>query len=221
MHNLRDTLALKATEFKDIVKIGRTHYMDAVPLTLGQEFSGYVQQTENGIHSIRNALKMISELALGGSAVGTGLNTPPGYAELVAEKIADLTGFPFVSAPNKFESLASNDAMVGLSSALKQTAVSLMKIANDISMLGSGPRSGLGELILPVNEPGSSIMPGKVNPTQAEALLMVCAQVLGNDVTVAVGSSNGHFELNTFRPVVAYNVLESARSSGRCMCFIQ
>jgi len=214
LKKLRDTLAFKAAEFKDIVKIGRTHYMDAVPLTLGQEFSGYVQQTENGIRSIRNALKMISELALGGSAVGTGLNTPTGYAVLVAEKIAGLTGFPFISAPNKFESLASNDAMVGLSSALKQTAVSLMKIANDISMLGSGPRSGFGELILPVNEPGSSIMPGKVNPTQAEALLMVCAQVLGNDVTVAVGSSNGHFELNTFRPVVAYNVLESANLLG-------
>jgi len=214
LKKLRDTLAFKAAEFKDIVKIGRTHYMDAVPLTLGQEFSGYVQQTENGIRSIRNALKMISELALGGSAVGTGLNTPTGYAVLVAEKIAGLTGFPFISAPNKFESLASNDAMVGLSSALKQTAVSLMKISNDISMLGSGPRSGFGELILPVNEPGSSIMPGKVNPTQAEALLMVCAQVLGNDVTVAVGSSNGHFELNTFRPVVAYNVLESANLLG-------
>jgi fumarate hydratase class II len=214
LHILRDTLALKATEFKDIVKVGRTHYMDAVPLTMGQEFSGYAQQTENGIRSIRDALKMICELALGGSAVGTGLNTPPGYAELVADKISDLTGFPFVTAPNKFQSLASNDAMVGLSSALKQTAVSLMKIANDISILGSGPRSGIGEIILPANEPGSSIMPGKINPTQAEALLMVCAQIIGNDVTVAVGSSQGHFELNTFRPVVAYNVLESARLLG-------
>lgn len=207
---LRDSLAKKEAEYNDIVKIGRTHLMDAVPLTLGQEFSGYVRQTDNGIRAIDNALVMVSELALGGSAVGTGLNTPEGFAARVAEKVASLTGMPFVSAPNKFESLAAHDAMVELSSALKRLAVSLMKIANDIRLLGSGPRCGIGELILPANEPGSSIMPGKVNPTQTEAVTMVCAQVIANDVAVALGGSGGHFELNTYKPLIAANVLQSA-----------
>jgi fumarate hydratase class II len=214
VQKLRDTLALKSSQFRDIVKIGRTHFMDAVPLTLGQEISGYVQQIDNGIRSIRNALKMVSELALGGSAVGTGLNTPAGYSGLVAAEIAQLTNLPFVTAPNKFESLAAHDAMVELSSALKRSAVSLMKIANDIRMLGSGPRCGIGEIIIPDNEPGSSIMPGKVNPTQVEALTMVCAQIIGNDVAVTIGGSNGHFELNVFKPLIAANVLQSARLLG-------
>ncbi len=214
MQKLRNSLARKSDEFKDIVKIGRTHYMDAVPLTLGQELSGYVQQIDNGIRAIRNSLVMVGELALGGSAVGTGLNTPSGYSELVAGKIAELTGFPFVSAANKFESLAAHDAMVELSSALKRSAISLMKIANDIRILSSGPRGGISEIIIPANEPGSSIMPGKVNPTQAEALLMVCAQVIGNDVAVTIGNSGGNLELNTFKPLIAANVLQSARLLG-------
>jgi len=204
----------------DVVKIGRTHFMDAVPITLGQELSGYVQQIDNGKRSVNNALKMIRELALGASAVGTGINTPQGYSGLVAEKIAELTGYPFLSAANKFESLAAHDAMVELSAALKRTAVSLMKIANDITMLSSGPRCGIGEIIIPDNEPGSSIMPGKVNPTQAEALTMVCAQVMGNDVAVTIGAANGHFELNVFKPLIAANVLQSARLLGdACVSF--
>jgi fumarate hydratase, class II len=214
MQKLRDTLLRKSAEFKNIVKTGRTHFMDAVPLTFGQELSGYVQQIDNGIRVIDNALKMVSELALGGSAVGTGMNTPSGYSVIVAQKIAELTGLPFVSAANKFESLAAHDAMVELSAALKRSAVSLMKIANDIIMLSSGPRGGIGELIIPANEPGSSIMPGKINPTQAEALTMVCAQIMGNDVTVTIGGSNGHFELNVFKPLIAANVLQSARLLG-------
>ena len=214
MQKLRDAFAFKAEEFRDIVKVGRTHLMDAVPLTLGQEFSGYVHQIDNGIRVIRNALKMIRELALGGSAVGTGLNTPVGYPELVAKNITQLTHLPFITAPNKFESLASNDAMVELSSALKRSAVSLMKIANDIRLLSSGPRCGIGELIIPENEPGSSIMPGKTNPTQVEALTMVCSQVIGNDVAVSVGGSNGQLELNVYKPLIAANVLQSARLLG-------
>ena len=214
LRKLRDALLEKVKSFSSIVKTGRTHFMDATPLTLGQEFSGYAQQVENSIRAIHNALEMIRELALGGTAVGTGLNAPKGYAEKVAAKIAELTGFPFVSAPNKFESLAAHDAVVELSGALKRTAVSLMKIANDIRMLSSGPRSGIGEIIIPDNEPGSSIMPGKVNPTQPEALSMVCAQVIGNDVAVSIGGINGHFELNVFKPVMAANVLQSARLLG-------
>ncbi len=217
---LRNTLDKKAKDFKNIVKTGRTHFMDATPLTLGQEFSGYVQQIDNSIRAINNALTMILELALGGTAVGTGLNAPKGYDVLVAKKIAEFTGFPFVTAPNKFEALAAHDAMVELSGALKRTAVSLMKIANDIRMLSSGPRSGIGEIIIPDNEPGSSIMPGKVNPTQPEAMTMVCAQVIGNDVAVTVGGMNGHFELNVFKPVMAANVLQSARLIGdACVSF--
>jgi fumarate hydratase class II len=195
---LRDTLDKKAKTFESIVKTGRTHFMDATPLTLGQEFSGYVQQLDNGMRAVNNALEMVRELALGGTAVGTGLNAPKGYSVLVAKKIAELTGLPFVTAPNKFESLAAHDAMVELSGALKRLAVSLMKIANDIRILSSGPRSGIGELVIPDNEPGSSIMPGKVNPTQPEALTMVCAQVIGNDVAVSIGGMQGHFELNVF-----------------------
>jgi len=217
---LRDTLAEKANEFKDIVKTGRTHFMDATPLTLGQEFSGYVQQLDNGIRALKSAIEMVSELALGGTAVGTGLNTPKGYDVLVAKKIAEFTGLPFVTAPNKFEALAAHDAMVELSGALKRVAVSLMKIANDIRMLSSGPRSGIGEIIIPDNEPGSSIMPGKVNPTQPEAMTMVAAQVMGNDVAVSIGGSNGHFELNVFKPLIAANVLQSARLIGdACVSF--
>ena len=220
LEKLRNTLNKKAGEFSDIVKTGRTHFMDATPLTLGQEFSGYVQQIDNSIRAIKNALVMITELALGGTAVGTGLNTPKGYDVLVATKIAELTGLPFVTAPNKFEALASHDAMVELSGAYKRTAVSLMKIANDVRMLSSGPRCGIGEIIIPDNEPGSSIMPGKVNPTQPEAMTMVCAQVMGNDVTVGIGGSNGHFELNVFKPVIAANVLQSGRLLGdACVSF--
>ena len=220
MQKLRDTLDRKAKEFRDIVKTGRTHFMDATPLTLGQEFSGYVQQIDNGITAIKTALEAVRELALGGTAVGTGLNTPKGYDVLVAKKIAALTGFPFVTAPNKFEALAAHDAMVELSGALKRAAVSLMKIGNDIRMLSSGPRCGIGEIIIPDNEPGSSIMPGKVNPTQPEALTMVCAQVMGNDVAVTIGGSLGHFELNVFKPVIAANVLQSARLIGdACVSF--
>jgi len=214
MLKLRNNLASKSDDYMDVIKVGRTHLMDAVPITLGQELSGYVQQIDNGIRSIRNALVMISELALGGSAVGTGLNTPEGYSELAAKKIGELTGLPFVSAPNKFESLASNDAMVELSGALKRSAVSLMKIANDIRLLSSGPRSSIHEIIIPENEPGSSIMPGKVNPSQAEALAMVCAQVIGNDVAVTIGGSNGNLELNVFKPLIAANVLQSASLLG-------
>ena len=214
MQKLHDTLKEKSETFKDIVKIGRTHFMDATPLTLGQEFSGYVQQIENGIRAIKNALGAVRELALGGTAVGTGLNAPNGYDILVARKIAELTGLPFITAPNKFEALAAHDAMVELSGALKRSAVSLMKIANDIRMLSSGPRCGIGELTIPDNEPGSSIMPGKVNPTQPEALTMVCAQVIGNDVAVSIGGANGHFELNVFKPLIAANVLQSARLIG-------
>jgi fumarate hydratase, class II len=220
MKKLRDTLNQKATEYRTIVKTGRTHFMDATPLTLGQEFSGYVQQIDNSIRAINNALEMVVELALGGTAVGTGLNTPKGYDVLVAKKIAELTGYPFVTAPNKFEALAAHDAMVELSGALKRAAVSLMKVANDIRMLSSGPRCGIGEIIIPDNEPGSSIMPGKVNPTQPEALTMVCAQVMGNDVAVSIGGALGHFELNVFKPVIAANVLQSARLLGdACVSF--
>ena len=214
IENLRDTLDAKSLEFKDIVKTGRTHFMDATPLTLGQEFSGYVAQLNKSLKTIHHSLEAVQELALGGTAVGTGLNTPKGYDVLVAKKIAEFTGLPFETAENKFEALAAHDAIVELSGALKRTAVSLMKIGNDIRMLSSGPRCGIGELLLPENEPGSSIMPGKVNPTQPEALTMVCAQGMGNDVTVSVAGSNGHFELNVFKPVMAYNVLESARLIG-------
>ncbi len=222
MKKLRDALAKKTEEFKSIVKTGRTHFMDATPLTLGQEFSGYVQQIDNSMRAIKNALEVVLELALGGTAVGTGLNTPKGYDVLVAKKIADLTGYPFITAPNKFEALAAHDAMVVLSGALKRSAVSLMKIANDIRMLSSGPRCGIGEIIIPDNEPGSSIMPGKVNPTQPEALTMVCAQVIGNDVAVSIGGMNGHFELNVFKPVIAANVLQSARLIGdACVSFTE
>jgi fumarate hydratase class II len=220
MEKLRDTLQKKSEEYKSIVKTGRTHFMDATPLTLGQEFSGYTQQITNSIRAVKNALEVVRELALGGTAVGTGLNTPKGYDVLVAKKIADLTGLPFVTAPNKFEALAAHDAMVELSGALKRSAVSLMKIANDIRMMSSGPRSGIGEIIIPDNEPGSSIMPGKVNPTQPEAMTMVCAQVMGNDVAVSIGGSNGHFELNVFKPLIAANVLQSARLIGdACVSF--
>src|ERR1043166_4586387 len=220
MEKLRDTLKKKSAEYQSIVKTGRTHFMDATPLTLGQEFSGYVQQIDNGIRALKNALEAVRELALGGTAVGTGLNTPKGYDVLVAKKIADLTGLPFITAPNKFEALAAHDAMVELSGALKRVSVSLMKIANDIRMLSSGPRSGIGEIVIPDNEPGSSIMPCKVNPTQPEALTMVCAQVMGNDVTVSIGGSMGHFELNVFKPVIASNVLQSARLIGdACVSF--
>jgi fumarate hydratase class II len=220
MTKLRDTLQAKAEAFKDIVKTGRTHVMDATPLTLGQEFGGYVQQLTNSIRAINNALEMVKELALGGTAVGTGLNTPKGYDVLVAKKIAESTGYPFVTAPNKFEALAAHDAMVELSGALKRAAVSMMKIANDIRMLSSGPRSGIGEIVIPDNEPGSSIMPGKVNPTQPEAMTMVAAQVMGNDVAVSIGGSNGHFELNVFKPLIAANVLQSARLIGdACVSF--
>jgi len=214
MLKLRETLFQKSEAFHSIVKTGRTHFMDATPLTLGQEFSGYVQQIDNSIRAIRNATEMVSEIALGGTAVGTGLNSPNGYAELVAAKISAFTGLPFVTAPNKFEALAANDAMVELSGALKRTAVSLMKIGNDIRMLSSGPRCGIGEITIPANEPGSSIMPGKVNPTQSEALTMVCAQVMGHDVAVTIGGANGHFELNVFKPLIAANVLQSARLIG-------
>lgn len=220
MTTLRNTLAEKSKAFASIVKTGRTHFMDATPLTLGQEFSGYVQQIDNSIRAVKNALEAVRELALGGTAVGTGLNAPKGYDVLVASKIATLTGYPFITAPNKFEALAAHDAMVELSGALKRAAVALMKIANDIRMLSSGPRSGIGEIIIPDNEPGSSIMPGKVNPTQPEALTMVCAQVMGNDVAVSIGGATGHFELNVFKPVIAANVLQSARLIGdACVSF--
>lgn len=217
---LRDTLAKKAAEFDNIIKIGRTHFMDATPLSLGQEFSGYVSQLNHGIKAVENSLPHMAQLALGGTAVGTGINTPKGYADKVAAYIAEFTGLPFVSAPNKFEALAAHDALVETHGALRQLAVSLFKIGNDIRIMASGPRSGIGELIIPANEPGSSIMPGKVNPTQCEALTMVCAQVMGNDAAVAFAGSQGHFELNVYKPVMAANVLESARLIGdACVSF--
>jgi fumarate hydratase class II len=214
IRKLRDTLDKKSKAFMSTVKIGRTHWMDATPLTLGQEFSGYVSQLDHGLKALENALPHLCEIALGGTAVGTGINTPNGYSELVAKKIAGLTGFPIVTAPNKYESLAAHDAIVEASGALKRLAVSLMKIANDIRVLASGPRSGIGEITIPANEPGSSIMPGKVNPTQVEALTMACAQVMGNDVTITIGGSNGHFELNVFKPVMIAAFLDSARLLG-------
>ncbi len=220
IEKLRDTLAAKSKEFMHVVKIGRTHFMDATPLTLGQEFSGYVSQLNHGLKAINNTLSHLSELALGGTAVGTGINTPKGYAALVAKHIAQLTGLPFITAENKFEALAAHDAIVEAHGALKTVAVSLMKIANDIRMLSSGPRSGIGELFIPDNEPGSSIMPGKVNPTQCEALTMIAAQVLGNDVAINIGGSMGHFELNVFKPVMIFNFLHSARLIGDgCVSF--
>ena len=222
LKNLSKVMDDKVTEFKDIIKIGRTHTMDATPLTLGQEFSGYAHQITMAIERINSALASIYELAQGGTAVGTGLSTEYGWAEAVAEKIAEITGLPFVSAPNKFEALASHDAMVEMSGAIKIAAISLFKIANDIRLLGSGPRSGLGELILPENEPGSSIMPGKVNPTQVEALTQVCIQVLGNDAAVSFAGSQGHFELNVYKPMIAYNVLQSIQLlSDSCSAFAE
>jgi fumarate hydratase, class II len=217
---LRDTLASKSKKFMNVVKIGRTHLMDATPLTLGQEFSGYVSQLDHGLKALKNTLTHLSELALGGTAVGTGINTPKGYSKVVAKYIANFTGLPFITSENKFEALAAHDAMVETHGALKQLAVSLNKIANDIRMLASGPRSGIGEIFIPENEPGSSIMPGKVNPTQAEAITMVCAQVMGNDVAIAVGGMQGHYELNVFKPVMAANFLQSARLIGdACISF--
>ena len=211
---LHRTLVMKSREFMPIVKIGRTHFMDATPLTLGQEFSGYAAQLEYGIQSIKNTLPHLAELALGGTAVGTGINTPENYGEKVAKKISELTDLPFVTAPNKFEALATHDAIVETHGAVKGVAVSLMKIANDIRMLGSGPRAGIGEIRLPENEPGSSIMPGKVNPTQCEALTMIAAQVMGNDVAISVGGASGQFELNVYKPMIIYNFLHSARLIG-------
>lgn len=220
IEKLRDALERKSKEFMSIVKIGRTHFMDATPLTLGQEFSGYVSQLNHGLHALNNTLTHLSELALGGTAVGTGINTPENYAENVARKIAELTELPFLTAPNKFESLASHDAVVEVHGALKTIAVSLMKIANDIRMLSSGPRCGIGEIHIPDNEPGSSIMPGKVNPTQCEALTMISAQVMGNDVAISIGGATGHFELNVFKPMIIYNFLHSARLIGDgCISF--
>jgi fumarate hydratase class II len=220
LQKLQQTFAEKSKAFRNVVKIGRTHFMDATPLTLGQEFSGYASQLAHGIKAINNTLEHLSELALGGTAVGTGINTPPGYAENVAKHIADLTGLPFVTAPNKFESLAAHDAIVEAHGALKTVAVSLMKIANDIRMLSSGPRSGIGEIFIPDNEPGSSIMPGKVNPTQCEALTMIAAQVLGNDVAINVGGSMGQFELNVFKPMMIFNFLHSSKLIGEgCVSF--
>ena len=217
---LRDTLSEKSKKFMDVVKIGRTHLMDATPLTIGQEFSGYVSQLNHGLKALKNTLHHLSELALGGTAVGTGLNTPKGYSEEVASQIASISGLPFISAENKFEAIAAHDAMVETHGALKQIAVSLNKIANDIRLLASGPRSGIGEIIIPANEPGSSIMPGKVNPTQCEALTMVCAQVMGNDVALSVGGTQGHYELNVFKPMIARNLIESAQLIGdACVSF--
>ena len=214
IEKLRDTLQKKSEEFEKVVKIGRTHLMDATPLTLGQEFSGYVSQLNHGLKALNNTLEHLSELALGGTAVGTGLNAPEGYSELVAEYIAKFTELPFKTAPNKFEALAAHDAIVGTHGALKQLAVSLNKIANDIRMMASGPRSGIGEITIPANEPGSSIMPGKVNPTQCEALTMVCAQIMGNDVAITIGGAQGHYELNVFKPMMAANFLQSAKLLG-------
>ena len=219
---LRDALDKKAEAFKSVVKIGRTHLMDATPLTLGQEFSGYVSQLDHGIVALEFTLKHLSEVALGGTAVGTGINTPKGYAKRVAEYIAEFTGLPFITAHNKFEALAAHDAIVETHGALKQLAVSLNKIGNDIRLMASGPRSGIGEIIIPANEPGSSIMPGKVNPTQCEALTMVCAQVMGNDVAISVGGTQGHYELNVFKPMMAANILQSARLIGdACVSFTE
>ncbi len=219
---LKLTLEAKSLSFHKVIKIGRTHLMDATPLTLGQEFSGYVSQLEHGIRAIENTFSHISELALGGTAVGTGINTPKGYSTLVAKNIATLTGLPFITAPNKFEALASHDAIVESHGALKQLAVSLMKIANDIRMLASGPRSGIGEILIPENEPGSSIMPGKVNPTQCEAMTMVCAQIIGNDVAITIGGMSGHYELNVFKPMIAANFLQSAELLGdACASFTE
>ena len=220
VEQLRNTLQNKSEEFINVVKIGRTHLMDATPLTLGQEFSGYVSQLDHGLKALKNTLSHLSELALGGTAVGTGINTPKGYSETVAKYIADFTNLPFITAENKFEALAAHDAIVESHGALKQLAVSLNKIANDIRLLASGPRSGIGEIIIPSNEPGSSIMPGKVNPTQAEALTMVCAQVIGNDTAISVGGMQGHYELNVFKPIMAANFLQSARLIGdACVSF--
>lgn len=220
VEKLRNTLKEKSEAFKDVVKIGRTHLMDATPLTIGQEFSGYVSQLDHGLKALKNTLAHLAELALGGTAVGTGLNTPAGYDVLVAKKIAEFSGLPFITAENKFEALAAHDALVETHGALKQLAVALNKIANDIRMMASGPRSGIGELIIPANEPGSSIMPGKVNPTQCEALTMVCAQVMGNDVAITVGGTQGHYELNVFKPMMAYNLLQSAELIGdACVSF--
>ncbi len=220
VEKLRDTLQAKSEAFKDVVKIGRTHLMDATPLTLGQEFSGYVSQLNHGLKALRNTLEHLSELALGGTAVGTGLNTPKGYDVVVAKYIAEFTGLPFITAENKFEALAAHDAIVESHGALKQLAVSLNKIANDIRMMASGPRSGIGEIFIPENEPGSSIMPGKVNPTQCEALTMVAAQVMGNDVAITIGGTQGHYELNVFKPMMAYNFLQSAELIGdACVSF--
>ncbi|MDC3227427.1 class II fumarate hydratase [Flavobacteriaceae bacterium] len=220
IEQLRNTLQKKSEDFKNVVKIGRTHLMDATPLTLGQEFSGYVAQLNFALKALRNSLDHLSQLALGGTAVGTGLNTPKGYDVLVAKFIAEFTNLPFITAENKFEALAAHDALVETHGALKQTAVSLNKIANDIRMMASGPRSGIGEIIIPANEPGSSIMPGKVNPTQAEAITMVCAQVMGNDVAVTIGGTQGHYELNVFKPMMAANVIQSAQLIGdACISF--
>lgn len=220
VEKLRDVIKSKSDEFMHVVKIGRTHLMDATPLTLGQEFSGYVSQLNHGLRALKNTLAHLSELALGGTAVGTGINTPNGYAENVAKEIADLTGLPFITAENKFEALAAHDAMVETHGALKQLAISLNKIANDIRMLASGPRSGIGEIIIPANEPGSSIMPGKVNPTQCEALTMVCAQVFGNDAAIGFGGAQGHYELNVFKPVMASNLIQSANLiADACVSF--
>ena len=220
VRQLRDTLVKKSEEFMNVVKIGRTHLMDATPITLGQEFSGYVSQLDHGLIALENTLSHLSELALGGTAVGTGINTPEGYSEKVAAYIADFTGHPFITAENKYEALAAHDAIVESHGALKQIAVSLNKIANDIRLLASGPRSGIGELIIPSNEPGSSIMPGKINPTQCEAMTMVCAQVIGNDTAITVGGMQGHYELNVFKPIIAYNLLQSARLIGdACISF--
>ena len=220
IEKLRDTLKKKSNDFNNVVKIGRTHLMDATPLTLGQEFSGYVAQLNFGLKALKNTLEHLSQLALGGTAVGTGLNTPKGYDVLVAKYIAEFTGLPFVTAENKFEALAAHDALVETHGALKQIAVSLNKITNDIRLMASGPRSGIGEIIIPANEPGSSIMPGKVNPTQAEAMTMVCAQVMGNDVAVTIGGTQGHYELNVFKPMMAANVLQSAQLIGdACISF--
>ena len=217
---LRNTLDTKSKEFMNVVKIGRTHLMDATPLTLGQEFSGYVSQLDHGLKALNNTLTHLSEIALGGTAVGTGINTPEGYSEVVAKYIAEFTNLPFITAENKFEALAAHDAIVESHGALKQLAVSLNKIANDIRMLASGPRSGIGEIIIPANEPGSSIMPGKVNPTQCEAMTMVCTQVVGNDATISVAGMQGHYELNVFKPVMAANFLQSARLIGdACVSF--
>jgi fumarate hydratase class II len=222
IEQLREVLDKKAKAFSKVIKIGRTHLMDATPLTLGQEFSGYVSQLDHGLKALNFTLTHLSEIALGGTAVGTGINTPKGYSKRVAEYIAEFTKLPFISAHNKFEALAAHDAIVETHGALKQLAVSLNKIANDIRMLSSGPRSGIGEIIIPVNEPGSSIMPGKVNPTQCEAITMVCAQVMGNDVTISVAGTQGHYELNVFKPVMAANIIQSAQLIGdACVSFTE